>query len=262
MRRISNPGGTPAISVDILITVNATSYPIPVDHLGNTGGITGRLESLDDRLFAAHIRNGRLWTAHNIAVDASGVASTGATRRTAVRWYELNVPVGVGTPTVVQSGTIFDSAAAVANARQYWIPSAMVSGQGHAVLGFSTAGTPNRADAATNGRLAGDTLGTLGAPALYTASSTAYNPAADTGGPNGRSWGNYSFTSLDPKDDMTMWTIQEFCDATDSYGVRVAKLIAPPPATPASVSPASVPSGQTSVIVIVTGTSTAGSGFF
>ena len=261
MRRISTPGGTPAISADILIPVNATAFPIPVDHLGNTGGIAGRLESIDDRLFAAHIRNGRLWTAHNIAVDATGVASNGPARRTAVRWYELNVPVGSGTPTVVQSGTIFDSGAAVANARQYWMPTAMVSGQGHAALGFSTAGTPNRADAATNGRLSGDSLGTLGAPAFYTTSSTAYNPAADPGGANGRSWGNYSFTSLDPKDDMTMWTIQEFCDATDSYGVRAAKLIAPPPAAPASVN-TSVPSGQTSVVVIVTGTSAAGSGFF
>ena len=77
MRRISTPGGTPAISADILIPVNATAFPIPVDHLGNTGGIAGRLESIDDRLFAAHIRNGRLWTAHNIAVDATGVASNG-----------------------------------------------------------------------------------------------------------------------------------------------------------------------------------------
>ena len=99
MRRISTPGGTPAISADILIPVNATAFPIPVDHLGNTGGIAGRLESIDDRLFAAHIRNGRLWTAHNIAVDATGVASNGPARRTAVRWYKLNVPVGSGTPT-------------------------------------------------------------------------------------------------------------------------------------------------------------------
>ena len=50
-------------------------FPITVHHLGNTGGTNGNLNALDDRLFAAHIRNGRLWTAHNIAVDAAGVAS-------------------------------------------------------------------------------------------------------------------------------------------------------------------------------------------
>jgi hypothetical protein len=40
---------------------------------------------------------------------------------------------------------------------------------------------------------------------------------------------------------MTMWTIEEFCDATDSWGVRVVKLIRPPPATPSSATPAPVP---------------------
>ncbi len=49
----------------------------------------------------------------------------------------------------------------------------------------------------------------------------------DPGGPEGRRWGDYSYTSLDPIDDMTMWTIEEFCDATDSWGVRVVKPIRP-----------------------------------
>src|SRR5438552_5270938 len=82
MRRISNPGGTPAISANIAITVNATALPINV----NASGTSGQLDALDDRLFAAHIRNGRLWTAHNIAVDSTGVASP-SRDRDAERWY-------------------------------------------------------------------------------------------------------------------------------------------------------------------------------
>src|SRR6185437_5936317 len=93
--------------------------------------------------------------------------------------------------------------------------------QGHVAFGFSTAGTPYRIDAATNGRLTTDALGQLGTPTIYTASSTAYNPPGDPGDSvSGRRWGDYSFTSVDPLDDMTMWTIQEFCNATNSYGVR------------------------------------------
>jgi hypothetical protein len=260
MRRVATPGGTPSISANILITVNATSRPIDVDHLGNTGGSSGKLDALDDRLFAAHVRSGRLWTAHNIGVTAAGVAggTTGSsgTKRDASRWYELNVPIGSGTPTVVQSGTIFDNAATVATAHQYWIPSVMVSGQGHAALGFSAAGKPFRINAATVGRLSGDTLGTTETIAFYTVSSTAYNPGTNR-------WGDYSFTSLDPLDDMTMWTIQEFCDSTDSYGVRVVKLIAPLPATPSSTDhPGGVSAGLSSVSVVVTGTSVSGSGFY
>ncbi|MBC7930119.1 MAG: lamin tail domain-containing protein [Rubrivivax sp.] len=260
-RRVTNPDATPTISADILTTTASTSFPITVDHLGDTGGTAGNLDALDDRLFAAHIRNGRLWTSHNIAVLPTGVSSgTNAQRRNAVRWYELVVPVGAGAITVNQSGTTFDSAATVAAARQFWIPSVMVSGQGHAAFGFSTAGTPFRADAATNGRLRGDALGTQGAVNIYTASSTAYNPPADPGGP--RRWGDYSFTSLDPKDDMTMWTVQQFTSSTNNYGVQVVRLLAPPPATPTTSAPPTVNSGQASVNVTITGTSVAGSEFY
>jgi hypothetical protein len=268
MRRISNPGGVPAISANINIVVAATSFPIPVDHLGNTvvadtdgdGWPDGWLAA-PDRLIAAHIRNGRLWTAHNIAVAATGIASNvNAQRRNAVRWYELIIPPLAGAPSVNQSGTIFDNAATRAAARQFWMPSITVSGQGHAAIGFSAAGTPFRINAATSGRLRTDALGTTGAAAPFTASGTAYDPPADPG-PR-RNWGKYSFTSLDPKDDMTMWTVQEFCNAADSYGMRVAKLLAPPPATPSTVPAATVVAGLPSVNIVITGTSVAGSEFY
>jgi hypothetical protein len=268
LRRISTPGATPTISSNITIAVATTANPRTVDHSGDANGTNGNLDALDRRLYAAHIRNDRLWTAHNIAVDATGLASTAAARRNAVRWYELVVPVGAGTPTVNQSGTIFDTAALVANARQYWIPSAMVSGQGHAAFGYSTAGTPFFINAATNGRLSGDSLGTTGAVNIYTASTTAYNPPSDPGSSFGRRWGDYSYTSLDPKDDMTMWTMQEFCDATNTYGVRAVKLVAPPPATPAQVNtagtstPTTVPTTRTGYFVDIAGTQVSGSGFY
>jgi hypothetical protein len=258
--RVSTPGGTPTLSANLVTTIATTSNPRSVDHLGDTGGANGNLDALDDRLYAAHLRNGRLWTAHNISVDTTGTGvSTGAQRRTASRWYELIVPPTTGTPTVNQFGTIFDTAATRALAREYWIPSAMVSGQGHAAFGYSTAGTPFPINAATNGRLSSDTLGTSQAVVIYTTNTTnAYNPPSDPG-PT-RRWGDYSFTSLDPKDDMTMWTIQEYCSSTNIYGVQAVKLIAPPPATPATAT--SALSGQSSVNVVVTGTSTAGSGFY
>ncbi len=260
MRRIATPGGTPTVSANIPITVPTTQFPILVQHLGNAGGNNGRLSSLDDRLFAAHIRNGRLWTAHNIAVNNTGVAS-GTLTRDGSRWYELNVPPTSGTPTIVQSGTVFTATGTnLTTERNYWIPSVVVSGQGHAALGFSTAGSNERANSATVGRLAGDGLGTTQTPVLYTASATAYNPPSDPGGGSGRRWGDYSYTSVDPLDDMTMWTVQMFCNAANSYGVRVAKLIAPLPATPSSIP--DVTAGQNPVNVTLTGVAVAGSGYF
>jgi hypothetical protein len=96
---------------------------------------------------------------------------------------------------------------------------------------------------------------------LYTASTSAYNPTDLSGAPINR-WGDYSYTSLDPNDDMTMWTIQEFCNAPNSYRVQVVRLLAPPPAIPASCSPASVAAGAGNVNVVVTGTSNGDTGFF
>jgi len=135
-----------------------------------------------------------------------------------------------------------------------------VSGQGHAAFGFSNAGSAARVNAGTVGRVAGDAAGTVQTPVLYTASATAYNPPSDTGARGARRWGDYSYTSVDPNDDMTMWTVQQFCDNTNSYGVRVAKLIAPPPATPSTL--ADVTAGQNNVAVTLTGTVVSFSGFY
>ena len=271
IRRVTNPGALvvpgPTMSANIFVTTPLTTqFPVKVPHLGNTGGNNGRLDALDDRLYAAHLRDGRLWTAHSIGVNNTGT-TTGTRTRNAARWYELQ---NLGTtPAVLQAGTLFDNTAPNdVNQRSYWIPSAMVSGQGHVALGCSIAGTSERINAFTTGRLSGDTPGTMrdgpGGSSLpgYTSSTTAYNPASDPGGSGGRRWGDYSYTSLDPCDDMTMWTIQEYCNGTNTYGVRVVKLLAPPPATPSASVPATVVAGQASVNITITGISVSGSGFY
>jgi hypothetical protein len=258
LRRVTNPGTTPVLSANISLTVPTTASPLSVPHLGNTGGTSGNLDALDDRLFAAVQRNGHIWTSHNIKVNTSGVgASTGT--RNGSRWYDIiNFSA---TPALNQSGTIFDNAAT--NPVFYSIPSVMVSGQGHAAFALTSAGAAARSNASTVGRLAGDVTGTTGTIVNTSTSATAYNPPGDNGVTNGsRRWGDYSYVSLDPLDDQTMWMVNQFCDALNSYGCRVTRLIAPPPATPASCNPALVAKGLASVNVIVTGTSAAGSGFY
>ena len=260
LRRVADPGGAPTISANIPVTVAATKTPILVDHLGNTGGTGGRLSPLDDRLFAARIRNGRLWTAQNIGVNNTGT-TTGNLTRNGSRWYELDVPHGSGTPTVVQSGTVFTATGTNGtDQRSYWFPSVAVSGQGHVAMTFATAGTNEHANCGVTGRLAGDPAGTMGTPFLLTSSHSAYNPVNDPGGTMGRRWGDYSYVAVDPTDDMTLWAVHMDCDTTDSYGVRVAKLMAPPPATPASVP--DVTAGQSNVTVTLGGTTSNGAGFF
>jgi hypothetical protein len=259
IRRVSNPGGTPTISVNIPLTVSTTTAPFNVPHLGNTNGTTGYLSAIDERLYAAVIRNGFLWTAHSFNVDLTGTPVSSALDRQAVRWYQIqNLS---SSPTIAQSGTIFDNAAS--NPKNYWIPTFMVSGQGHVASVFSVAGANNYIDIAISGRLASDAAGTMGTPVLITNNTSfAYNPVSDPGSSRGRRWGDYSFVSLDPDDDMTMWAFHGYCSATNIWGVRAAQLKAPPPATPASSNPVTVNSGLSSVNVVINGTSVSGSGWY
>jgi uncharacterized repeat protein (TIGR01451 family) len=256
IRRVSDPGGTPSLSGNLSVVVPTTTLPIA--QVQPSPGRT--LDALDDRLFAAMIHEDKitgaktLWTAHNIQVDASGVGSASGGRNGS-RWYEIGSLTT--TPVLVQAGTLFDPAAT--NPFGYWIPSVAVSGQGHVALASSRASadpSSGFASVAAAGRLRTDGLGTTQSATLAQSSSTIYN--VQLSGP--QRWGDYSQTGVDPTDDMTMWTFQEYCDATNSWGVRVIQLRPPPPATPVCGTPAQVT--QPTQDVTITGTSVGGAEFF
>jgi hypothetical protein len=265
--QINNPGTTsPTLSGPTDVAINAEN--------GVLGGVvsannavsanpTRGMDDLDDRLYSATIRNGHLWTAHNVAVDSTGNSNGGTRTRDAVRWYDVTT----AGPALNQSGTVFDGASS--GFLQYWLGTIMVSGQGHAAIGLNRANSSTVVQAGAVGRLAGDTLGALGAFSVFQTSSTAaYDDASFSPNPTNR-WGDYSYTSLDPCDDQTMWTTQEFVVGSAGpagglvdWGVAAEKLQAPPPATLASASPSVIATGQANVSVVVTGTSVTGSGFY
>ncbi len=260
--QISNPAGSPAIAHEFALTVPDTAYPLPVPHKGNNNPRYGTLDALDDRLFDAHIRNGVLWTVHNVGVDNTGVSSSSAITRDGARWYAINL--SQATPQLAQSGTVFTkSASNDAQERFYWVPSIMTTGDGRVILGCSSAGIKEFANAAITQRFTSDPIGTMEPPVLFTNSLWAYNPPDDPGDANNpRRWGDYSYTSLDPADNMTVWTVQEFCCATNTWGVTVAKIIAPPPAKPIQVQPSHVRVGLATATLKITGQSVSGSGYY
>jgi hypothetical protein len=253
LRRVSNPGATPSISANILITVPATTTPTSGSSVPALGSSLN-LDGLDGRLFATRMHQGSLWTAHNMPVDSSGNANSSG-GRVGSRWYQLiNM---TATPTLAQSGTLFDSASS--NPRNFWIPSCAMSGQGHMALGCSVAGSSENAEIATAGRLASDPLGSIQSPTTAVTSSSTYNIGSQN---NLYRWGDFSVTTVDPVDDMTFWTVQEYCNANNSWGVQVIKLLAPPPALPLNCSPSTVTQGMANVSVVLIGSSANGTGFF
>src|SRR5262249_29213763 len=140
----------------------------------------------------------------------------------------------------------------------YWVGSIAASGQGHAIVGASSAGSAANAGAVFAGRLSSETLGTISSPTVIAAGGGANNPG-DTSNPY--RWGDLSNSVVDPTDNMTMWTFQEYTNAANSWGVRVTQLKAPPPATPSAALPAAAPAGATTSVTI-TGLAPTGQGFY
>ncbi len=254
-RRISTPGGTPTISSNIILGVPTTAQPVTIPAQGSTLNV----QASDHRLYDARIYRNRstgartLWTAHCIQVNAAGTA-TSAGGRDGGRWYQIQNLTTV--PSLVQAGTLFDSAAS--NPKYYNYPTAAMSGQGHMAIGASFGGAVNFMSAAAAGRLSSDALGSTQAPTVIINGASSYTLSD---GSRNR-WGDYSSTSVDPSDDQTIWTFQEYVSATDTWAVRVAKLLAPPPATPSSIVPNSLVQGASNVNLTVTGTSASGSAFY
>jgi len=257
IRRVVTPGGTPSLSANLSVTTPTTTAAINVPCLGTSAP---GLDPTDWRLFAAMIHKNKisgaitLWTAHHFQVNSSGVADNAGGRQ-GNRWYEISNLTTA--PTLVQSGTMYDPA--VSNPRSFLFPSVAMSGQGHMAIGSSIGGTGTRAESIVAGRYRTDAAGTQQAFTLAQSSTTAYNLIAGDGRIR---WGDYSQTVVDPNDDQTMWTFQEYCDATNSWGVRAIQLKPPPPATPSASSITDILTDQPSVNIVITGTSVSGSEFF
>ena len=247
--RIGTPGGTPTLSSANVYVPNYYWY-YSAPHLGGTAG---DLSIAGDRLYAAHLRNGRLWLVHNVLADATGTSSATGDRG-ASRWYEIK-DVSTATPSVTQSGTFFDAAAT--NPKSHYLPSLMVSGQGHVVVGINTSGKADYINSAVAQRFAGDPPNSMQALTPYTAATAACN--------GDLRWGDYTDSTLDPEDDMTIWVIQKYCGGTDSPDMRVAQVLAPPPPPNLSAAPNSIAPGQASVNIVITGsgvTAIGGQGFY
>jgi hypothetical protein len=88
------------------------------------------------------------------------------------------------------------------------------------------------------------------APTLVTPGVNYYN--LQSGTPTGKRWGDYSFTVVDPRDMMSIWSFQEYCNANNSWQVRAIKVLAPAP-TVTTLTPNNGTQGQT-LNVVVTGT--------
>ncbi|MBU6399001.1 MAG: hypothetical protein KGS61_01660, partial [Verrucomicrobia bacterium] len=179
---------------------DATST-LPLAPEGSSCSYSIELYRDGSRLQMATIRNGYLWTCQYVGLSGTGGSYSGtdtgaAVDRSGIQWWQLQLNSS-GTPlTYVRSGMVYDSASS--NPWWYYMPSLAVNWQNQAVLGFSGSSANNYIGAFYTWVMGNGA--TLGSNVVLTNGSSC---AAIW-------WGDYSFTTVDPMDNQTIWTIQGF----------------------------------------------------
>ncbi|MBK9387125.1 MAG: hypothetical protein IPN34_20105 [Planctomycetes bacterium] len=195
LRRVVPPLTAPVLRASGLITIPAHGRAPSAPALGSITGIaTG-----DWRPSNAVFRNGRLYTTQTI--DVGG--------RAAVRWYEIDVAARA----LVQHGTIEDPL------WHYYHGSIAANINGDLVVGFSGSHASTYVSAFVTGRVTSEPLGSMAPPILYRSGRASYE-RVDGNGTN--RFGDYSLTGVDPVDDESFWTIQEYVPARDDWGTAIA----------------------------------------
>ncbi|MCX6359100.1 MAG: hypothetical protein NT029_04810 [Armatimonadetes bacterium] len=210
----------PTLPVTANLATAAYATPVSAPALGSTTNI----DTGDDRLSAVHARSSVAWMAHNVGVNATGGA-TGADR-TGIEWIAVDISGIV--PGITQRGRVYDNAAQTP--RSYYYPGISVNGQLHVAMGFSGSKAGEWVGAYTCGRWSSDAANTMQAVTQIKAGEADYNLLVS--GKN--RWGGSSATSLDPNDNITLWTVQEYAaksaaNPVNIWGTWIAALLAPAP---------------------------------
>jgi hypothetical protein len=160
-----------------------------------------KVDTGDSRLQNCVLRNGSIWCAHTIFLPAAKPT------RAAVQWFQLDPTAG----RLVQIGRVDDATAT----RFYAYPTIAVNRSNDVVVGYSRFTATDYPSAAFSFRLAGDAAHGLRASEIFKAGEAAYvGRGADEGS---NRWGDVSATMVDPVDDQSFWTIQEFAAVPTNY---------------------------------------------
>ena len=167
-------------------------------------GLATDIETNDPRMLNAVFRNGRIWCTHSAGLPVAPSASD----RTAVFWYQLNPTV---TSPIVQSGVLNGGAGS-----HYFFPGITANAVDDAVVGFTRSDVTRYGEGVFTGRLGTDAAGTMKPIQVLKSGESSYTKFF--GGGQNR-WGDFSATVVDPTDDLTFWTIQEYAGMKVGTGV-------------------------------------------
>ena len=177
--------GTPATLVP-MGTVEVSTYPVAA----LPSAQQTQIDTGDTRILNVVQRNGHVYATHTV--------SNATNTKTEVAWYEI---VPSSPPALAQQGRVSDPA------RFYYYPSIAVNSNGDIALGFSGSSTTEFAGGFYTARSIADPAGFTQIVSTLKAGEGTY--FKDLGSGQNR-WGDYSATVVDPSDDLTFWTLQEY----------------------------------------------------
>jgi hypothetical protein len=211
LSQITGTGPAPVWSVNPLspfagtglffVTNNYNYAQIDADQLG----LATDIETNDPRMLNAVYRNGRIWCTHSAGLPVAPSSSN----RTAVFWYQLNPTIS---SPIVQSG-VLDGGAGM----HYYFPGITANSANDAVVGFTRSDATMFAQGVYAGRMGTDALNTMKPIQTLKTGESSYTKFFS--GSQNR-WGDYSATVVDPSDDITFWTIQEYAGLKVGTGVN------------------------------------------
>jgi hypothetical protein len=186
---IDNVSGTPVWHSPVPIAVAPYPQEFGLPDAPQANDSRG-IDTADTRLWNAVYRNGFLWTTHH--VDGGN--------KTEAAWYRIDP----ATSTVNAQGRITDPA------RWYYFPSVAVNQDDVAAIGFSGSSSTEYAGG----------FYTVIRPPYVAAEPVALlksgeDPYFKDFGKGVNRWGDLSATVVDPTDNVTFWTIQEYAWTRD-----------------------------------------------
>ena len=238
-----------AITVNGFVDAFTSVSPLIVPQ----NGTTQTLDTLGDKIMTPVVYQKlagveSLWAAHTINNNQGGTGPT------AIRWYQFNVTGSTIPATPTQQQT-FDNAG---DGLWRWMPSIGVDSLGNMAIGYSASSATSEPSIRYAGRLASDTLNTLGQGEAIMIAGGGHQTNSF-----GR-WGDYSGMGIDPSDNLTFWHTHEYFTVTSnaSWATLIGRFkfgggINPTPTATGTPSATSTPTPTATATPSATATATA-----
>jgi hypothetical protein len=191
LTRIDNTSGTPVLRSPAPVPV-AGYVPMIATPGAPQSGNDNTIDTSDTRVLNVVFRNNSVWVTHHV-VGSSG--------KIEVAWYRID-PVS---NTLVSQGRINHPT------RWYYYPSIAVNKDNVAAIGFTGSSPSEYAGAYYT--IVWPSTGTADPVTLLKGGEAPYFKIF-SGGSN--RWGDFSATTVDPTDDTSFWTLQEYAQLPDT----------------------------------------------